>query len=167
MYLVVCFRVFVCVLFFVCLAFFFPFLFVFVFHVLCVFVLFYFIFLRDDSPLWQEFPSEIGRRILLVLFSPQGTHPSFFPSLPTFPSAAMQCQRWLQAQAQSLTLPQSPGSGEKPENTWPFSHNCCSLSACSGGEGRAGTARQVKSSFASDVHDVSAGQDEKEQKSKR
>lgn len=57
----------------------------------------------------------MGRRILPVLFSPQGAR--LLSSLPTFPSAAMQCQRWLQAQAlaQNLTLPQSPGSGEKHE----------------------------------------------------
>lgn len=37
------------------------------------------------------------RMIPPLLFSLQGVHQ--FSSLPTFPSAAMQCQRWLQAQA--------------------------------------------------------------------
>lgn len=109
----------------------------------------------------------MGRRILPVLFSLQGAH--WLSFLPAFPSAAMQCQRWLQAQAlaQSLTLPQSPGSGEKHENTWPLSHSCCSLPACSRREGRAGAARQDKGSFSSYAHSASAGQDEKKQKSKQ
>lgn len=69
----------------------------------------------------------MGNRILPALFSLQGAR--LLSSLPTLLSAAMQCQRWLQAQAlaQSLTLPQSPGSGEKHENTWPLS---CLQSAC-------------------------------------
>lgn len=100
-----------------------------------------------------------------MLFSLQGARWLF--SLPSFTCAAMQCQRWLQAQAlaQTLTLPQSPGSGEKPENTWPLSHSCCSLSACSGREGRAGAAGQVKGSFALHIRRASAGPGEKEQKS--
>lgn len=46
----------------------------------------------------------MSSRILPLLFSPQDA--SQLSSLPTFPSAAMQCQRWLQAQtlAQTLTL---------------------------------------------------------------
>lgn len=69
----------------------------------------------------KGFPPEMGRMVPPLLLSLQGVHQ--FSSLPTFPSAAMQCQRWLQAQAlaQSLTLPQSPGSGEQHENTWPLS----------------------------------------------
>lgn len=76
-------------------------------------------------------PPGVGRMIPTLLFSLQDVHQ--FSSLPTFPSAAMQCQRWLQAQAlaQSLTLPQPPGSGEQHENTWPLSQSCCSLPACS------------------------------------
>lgn len=91
-------------------------------------------------------PPEMGRMIPPLLFSLQVVHQ--FSSLPTFPSAAMQCQLWLQAQAlaQSLTLPQSPGSGEQHENTWPLSRSCCSLSACSRREGRAGAARRGKGS---------------------
>lgn len=51
-----------------------------------------------------EFPPQMSSRILPLLFSLQDT--SQLSSLPTFPSAAMQCQRWLQAQtlAQTLTL---------------------------------------------------------------
>lgn len=69
----------------------------------------------------KGFPPEMGRMVPPLLLSLQGVHQ--FSSLPTFPSAAMQCQRWLQAQAlaQSLTLPQSSGSGEQHENTWPLS----------------------------------------------
>lgn len=80
-------------------------------------------------------PPGMGRMIPSLLFSLQDVHQ--FSSLPTFPSAAMQCQRWLQAQAlaQSLTLPQPPGSGEQQENIWPLSRSCCSLPACSRREG--------------------------------
>lgn len=51
----------------------------------------------------------------------------------------------------------TPGSGEKPENIWPLSHSCCSLTACSGRECRAGAAGQVKGSFALHVHRASEG----------
>lgn len=73
------------------------------------------------APLDTGFPPEMGRMNPPLLFSLQDVHQ--FSSLPTFPSAAVQCQRWLQAQAlaQSLTLPQTPGSGEQQENTWPLS----------------------------------------------
>lgn len=108
----------------------------------------------------------MGRMIPPLLLSLQGVHQ--FSSLPTFPSAAMQCQRWLPARAlaQSLTLPQSPGSGEQHENTWPLSRSCCSLPACSRRAGRAGAARRGKGSFALCLRGVIAGQGEKEQKSK-
>lgn len=102
MYLLVCFRVFVCAL--LCRLFclfslilffpFFPFFFfVFVFHIPCVSILFFLIiiFLRDHSPLWQGFPPETGRRILLVLFSPQGAHRCFFFSPPSPLSLVLQC----------------------------------------------------------------------------
>lgn len=114
----------------------------------------------------KGFPPEMGRTIPPLPFSLQGVHQ--FSSLPTFPSAAMQCQRWLQAQAlaQSLTLPQSPGSGEQHESTWPLSRSYCSLPACSRRESRAGAARRGKGSFALWVHGVIAGQGEKEQKLK-
>lgn len=72
------------------------------------------------SPAGQRIPTRDGEDGATSAAFPAGCTSVF---LPTFPSAAMQCQRWLQAQAlaQSLTLPQSPGSGEQHENTWPLS----------------------------------------------